>query len=132
MDARVGMVEQVVPISFAYDEDEPIKATFTYDTTDPYAVTVLFTTRQGDRQWAFARALVLEGLTRPAGDGDVHLEPAPDGQVYLDLYSDEGSTRLLCDRTSLTSFIDQMYASIPEGEESRYVQLDNWLADLCA
>ena len=132
MDARLATVEQMVPIRFAHNDYEPIMATFEYRWNDPYAVTAVFTTREGDCEWTFARDLLLRGLTAESGRGDVRVTPAPDGDVHLDLYSPEGSVRLTCDRTVITAFIDQVYASIPEGDETSYVQMDDWLAELCA
>lgn len=132
MDERLTTLEQVVPISFEYNEHEPIGATFVYRPTDPYAVTAVFTTKEGESEWTFARDLLLDGLSQPSGVGDVHVAPSVGGRVYLDLFSPEGSVRLSCDRTVVTSFVDQVYATIPEGEEAGHVEMDTWLADLCA
>lgn len=132
MDARVAFVEQTVPTRFADNVMEPITATFTYRPDDPYAATVLFTTRQGDSEWTFSRDLLRDGLSKSSGVGDVHVAPATDDQVFLDLRPPEGATRLVCDRAPITSFVARMFAAIPEGEEPGYAQMDNWLADLCA
>ena len=132
MDEQLTTVEQIVPISFEYNEREPITARFTYQLTDPYAVTAVFTTREGDSEWTFARDLLSDGLLQPSGVGDVHVAPSGAGQLHLDLFSPEGSVRLSCDCTLITSFMDQVYALIPEGEEPSYVQMDTWLAELCA
>ncbi|WP_331737497.1 SsgA family sporulation/cell division regulator [Streptomyces sp. NBC_00019] len=56
--------------------DLPLYCEFTYDTHDPLAITLVFDT-DGERpvRWAFSRDLLAEGMTAPAGEGDVVLWP---------------------------------------------------------
>ena len=55
----------------------PIEAELRYDATDPFAVTTVFMTGHSEVRWTFGRELLAEGLYEPAGDGDVHVWPAP-------------------------------------------------------
>src|SRR5687768_16792861 len=59
----------------------PVRADLNYDVTDPYAVQVCFHTGSGAAggdvvQWTFARQLLSDGVTVPAGEGDVQVWPS--------------------------------------------------------
>jgi hypothetical protein len=123
-------VAQLVPTWLASDPAADISATFMYRTDDPYAVIARFATCEGDNHWTFARELLLDGLTEAAGEGDVRVSPAQDQQIYIDLRAQDGTARLVCDRTALTWFVDQVFATIPEGEEPWYAPMDSWLAEV--
>ncbi len=53
-----------------------IDAVLDYRRSDPFAVAMTFVTGEGDLVWTFGRDLLAEGITTPAGDGDVHVAPA--------------------------------------------------------
>ena len=131
MGAGLMDVEQVVPTSSAANEDAAVTATFSYRVADPLAVTALFSTLDGEREWVFARDLLLDGLAFPSGGGDVLVSPVGGDQVHIVLVSPVGSARLVCDRTAITCFLDQVYALVPTDRESEYLKVDGWLAEFC-
>jgi hypothetical protein len=130
MNAHDAHVAQVVPTRLDRHQDEEISATFTYRADDPYAVTAVFSTREGDIWWSFARDLLLDGLTHATGDGDVKVCPISANEIGFKLESPDGAARLVCDRTTLLWFVDQIFAIVPAGEESCYFEMDTWLADV--
>ncbi|NUQ89124.1 MAG: SsgA family sporulation/cell division regulator, partial [Glycomyces artemisiae] len=57
-----------------------VPATFEYDAADPWAVRITFPGAGGDTatgvRWMVGRDLLLQGVTDPAGEGDVQLFPS--------------------------------------------------------
>ncbi|KUJ67881.1 regulator [Streptomyces albus subsp. albus] len=72
-------VQAEVTMSFVVSQDLSfrIPVELAYRANDPYAVEITFHL-PGDAPvtWAFARELLLDGLTGPTGEGDVHIAPA--------------------------------------------------------
>nr|MYU47859.1 SsgA family sporulation/cell division regulator [Streptomyces sp. SID7803] len=80
----------------------PVPARLTYRTEDPYAVHITFhITSDSPVYWTFARDLLVEGVFRPCGQGDVRIWPtkvdgnsvicvaltSPDGNALLEVPS---------------------------------------------
>ena len=80
-------------------------------------------------EWVFARDLLRDGLTIPSGSGDIHMFPVPQG-VVIDLLSPHGTARLLADARELAGFVDEVYETVADGDESPYIDLDDELARL--
>ncbi len=113
----------------------PVHATLHYDVADPYAVRISFRiARDGDAvAWTFARQLLTDGVTRPAGEGDVRTWPGSgeDGQlVCLSLTSPSGSALFELPVPEVVEFLTLTYAAVPTGDESGYVDLEAELAYL--
>ena len=72
-------VQAEVMMSFLVSEELSfrIPVELRYETCDPYAVRLTFHL-PGDAPvtWAFGRELLIDGVGRPCGDGDVHIAPA--------------------------------------------------------
>lgn len=107
----------------------PIAATLGYDPQrDPYAVTAGFAIGDAPVVWTFARDLLIDGLTEPTGDGDVHVWPAvdEDGQpvVALELNSPDGSALLQVRTSEVFRFVTRSLHSVPRGEEGNHLDLD--------
>ncbi|GAA3362487.1 hypothetical protein GCM10017744_053400 [Streptomyces antimycoticus] len=72
-------VQAEVTMTFLVSQDLSfrIPVELSYDSSDPYAVEITFHL-PGDApvSWAFARELLLDGLSRPTGEGDVRIAPA--------------------------------------------------------
>lgn len=120
----------------------PVPVRLEFEQTDPYAVHMTFTTAPGrEVRWVFARDLLLDGLLRPAGDGDVRIWPSPRGAtsdggsrdvVLLELSSPSGQARFETSATTIAHFLDQTLALVPSGTESALVDVDAALAALLA
>ena len=106
----------------------PVTAALRYTSQDPFAVTMVFLADgSAPVEWVFARDLLVTGVVRPTGVGDVHIFPAG-GSVVLDLVSPDGAARLVADAEVLTRFADDMLAAVPAGCEMDYIDLDLELA----
>ncbi len=113
----------------------PVRADLAYDVTDPYAVQVSFHTGSGTStdvvQWTFARQLLSDGVSVPAGEGDVQVWPSSaSGQsvVCLSLSSPSGRALFEVPLADLVEFLGRTYQAVPTGSESQYVDVDAELA----
>ncbi len=112
----------------------PVRADLDYDETDPYAVTVAFHTGAagGDVvQWTFARQLLSDGISVPAGEGDVQVWPSAGdtgAAVCLSLSSPSGRALFEVPLTGLVEFLGRTYQAVPTGGESGHVDVDAELA----
>jgi len=111
-----------------------VPTTFEYSSESPYAVTARFRTSDGDVQWVFGRDLLAEGLTGPAGEGDVTVWPSPgasgDDVVCLALESPSGGALLEADPLHVRGFLEDTYRLVPAGSESDLLDLDAEIAAL--
>lgn len=92
-----------------------------YEMRDPYAVRMTFHL-PGDAPvtWAFGRELLLDGLGRPSGDGDVHVSPAePDNLSDIHIRLQVGGDRALfrAGAAPLVAFLDRTDKLVPLGQE---------------
>lgn len=112
--------------------DVPTTVSFCVD--DPYAVTLVFHSSGGDVEWMFARALLLQGLAAPAGEGDVKVYPSIDEDAravtILDFCSPDGRLLAQADSHAVQAFLARTFALVPAGAESSYLDLDRLVADL--
>jgi hypothetical protein len=112
----------------------PVRASMTYDAADPYAVRIAFHTGTGDAvQWTFARQLLTDGVTSPAGQGDVRTWPATSERgpvVCLSLTSPSGSALFEVPVPELVEFLTMTYAAVPTGTEGDHVDVEAELAEL--
>ena len=114
----------------------PVRADLAYDVTDPYAVQVSFHTGAGTGsgavvQWTFARQLLSDGVSKPAGEGDVQVWPSTSGGsavVCLSLSSPSGRALFEVPLPDLVEFLSRTYDAVPTGSESEHVDVDAELA----
>jgi hypothetical protein len=130
MAGRVSEVRTAVTLRLvAPRNDVLVDASLRYDRDDPYAVHLSFPTSQGEGpiEWIFARSLVSDGLTVPAGEGDVRVWPSPDdltGPVYVELCSPSGRALFAVPRPVLAGFVARCHALVPPGDEADHLDLD--------
>ena len=117
-------------------EAASIGSDLVFDPSDPYAVTMVFRTVVQEVPWTFGRELLVAGRFEPTGDGDVHVWPcvSPDGRVVviIELCSPDGELLVQADSRSVDTFVAKMLTSVPDGQESAYVNFDDELAQLLA
>lgn len=114
----------------------PVLADLEYDVTDPYAVTVSFHTGSGTGsgdvvQWTFARQLLSDGVSVPAGEGDVQVWPSTGSSgavVCLSLSSPSGRALFEVPLGDLVEFLGRTYEQVPTGREGDHVDVDAELA----
>jgi hypothetical protein len=107
--------------------------TASYDVRDPYAVRLDFPVVGPDGHllnWVFGRALLDEGMSGPAGEGDVHVWPCGPDLVMLELCAEAGSALMALPARQLRAFLFLSYAEVPPGYESDYIEIDQLLHDL--
>jgi hypothetical protein len=113
----------------------PVRADVHYDVQDPYAVQVAFHTGSAGNgevvQWTFARSLLSDGVSAPAGEGDVQVWPstgATGAVVCLALSSPSGRALFEVPLAELVEFLGRTYQAVPTGSESAHVDVDAELA----
>ncbi|MFE0463512.1 SsgA family sporulation/cell division regulator [Kitasatospora sp. NPDC058965] len=104
-----------------------------YDPGDPFAVRLTFHL-PGDApvSWVFGRELLLDGISRPSGEGDVQIRPVGEelSQVRILLRSPDGDAQLRCAAPPLVAFLARADRLVPMGEEPAASALDAKLADI--
>ena len=115
-------------------EATSLESDLVFDPSDPYAVTMVFRTGVQEVRWTFGRELLVAGRFEPTGDGDVHVWPclSSDGRAVaiIELCSPDGELLVQADSRSVDTFIAKMLKSVPEGQESAYVNFDDELASI--
>jgi Streptomyces sporulation and cell division protein, SsgA len=130
MTGRVSEVRAAVTLRLVMPRAAAlVDASLRYDRDDPYAVHLSFLAPSGGDpiEWIFARSLASDGLTVPAGDGDVRIWPSPEdltGPVYVELRSPSGRALFALPRAVLAEFVDRSHEVVPPGDEADYVDLD--------
>ncbi|MER7998570.1 MULTISPECIES: SsgA family sporulation/cell division regulator [unclassified Streptomyces] len=114
----------------------PVPARLAYRTDDPYAVRVTFHIGSDSPvEWTFARELLVEGVFRPCGQGDVRVWPTKaDGRSVLcfALSSPDGDALLEAPSDAVYAWVERTLRIVPPGTEAARLGLDGELADLLA
>ncbi|WP_158717922.1 SsgA family sporulation/cell division regulator [Streptomyces sp. NRRL F-2664] len=116
----------------------PLLTRFSYSAEEPYAVRADFFDGVAVlASWQFDREMLVEGLSRPVGEGDVTFRPCSgDGgdEVRIGLRNHaeglEGQAVLFVGVGALTGFLDRTYDLVGEGEE--FLDLDALLQEFLA
>ncbi|MEU5213754.1 SsgA family sporulation/cell division regulator [Streptomyces sp. NPDC020742] len=120
----------------APDRSIPVPARLTYRSDDPYAVHVTFHIGSDTPvEWTFARELLVEGVFRPCGEGDVRVWPTKvDGRslVCLALDSPEGEALVEAPAAAVSAWLERTLRVVPPGTEHRHLGLDTGLSALLA
>ncbi|MER5934564.1 SsgA family sporulation/cell division regulator [Streptomyces sp. NPDC002054] len=113
-----------------------VPARLTYLTADPYAVHITFHAgSSAPVNWTFARELLVEGVFRPCGHGDVRIWPTKvDGRAVLcmALSSPDGDALLEAPAASVSTWLERTLRVVPPGSEAERLGLDEALAELLA
>ncbi|MFD3580690.1 SsgA family sporulation/cell division regulator [Streptomyces sp. NPDC058644] len=107
-----------------------IRAAFAYRSNDPFAVHVTFESPSDEPvTWAFARALLAEGLNGASGAGDVQVwtrETQNSGHrthcMFICLSVPEGTAVLQLRRSDLEKFLNRTRELIDYGQENLHTQ----------
>ncbi|MFE9925695.1 SsgA family sporulation/cell division regulator [Streptomyces sp. NPDC005774] len=118
------------------ERDVPVSARLGYRADDPYAVHIAFhTDSEQPVHWTFARELLIEGVFRPCGHGDVRVWPSKaEGRsvVLVALSSPDGDALLEVPTAQVSSWLERTLRVVPPGSESERLGLDDGLAALLA
>ncbi|WP_158702538.1 SsgA family sporulation/cell division regulator [Kitasatospora sp. MMS16-BH015] len=95
---------------------------------DPYAVLLDFGT--GRTEWILSREVLTAGLVGPAGEGDVHVEPADGGRVHVALGRGERVALLSLPADGLDRFLAETRELVPPGAEPGRIDWDLCIREL--
>ena len=114
----------------------PVPARLGYRSDDPYAVHITFhTTSEHPVDWTFARDLLVEGVFRPCGHGDVRVWPTKvDGRsvVLMALSSPDGDALLEAPVPQVSAWLERTLRVVPPGTEGGQLGIDGALDQLLA
>ncbi|WP_370151922.1 SsgA family sporulation/cell division regulator [Streptacidiphilus sp. EB129] len=114
----------------------PVPALLSYRANDPFAVHITFHLGQESPvTWVFARELLIEGVFRACGHGDVRVWPTRlNGRsvVCLALSSPAGDALLEAPAGAVASWLERSLRLVPPGREDAGLDVDGALADLLA
>ncbi|MEV8430712.1 SsgA family sporulation/cell division regulator [Streptomyces chartreusis] len=104
-----------------------------YETCDPYAVRLTFHL-PGDAPvtWAFGRELLVDGVGRPCGEGDVRVSPAGSetlGDVLIRLQVGADQALFRSSVAPLVAFLDRTDKLVPLGQEGALADFDAHLEE---
>ncbi|WP_329273968.1 SsgA family sporulation/cell division regulator [Streptomyces sp. NBC_01451] len=123
-------VQAEVMMSFLVSEELSfrIPVELRYETCDPYAVRLTFHL-PGDAPvtWAFGRELLIDGVGRPCGDGDVRISPADAdvlGEVLIRLQVGADQALFRSGAAPLVAFLDRTDKLVPLGQERSLADFD--------
>ena len=120
----------------AWGRTVDLSASFGYDPSDPWAVWITFRGASGRStepvRWAVGRDLLLQGITDPAGEGDIQLFPSVDengrAAVVMELRSPDGRLVTQMCSSELYRFLTRTLALVPVGTEQ--IDLDQLVDEL--
>ena len=111
-----------------------LDAVFEYDIRDPFAVWITFGSGASSIRWAMSRSLLAQGLTDPAGEGDLRRRPGLDeegsGVVVFEFHSPDGRFVAHAPTRDLYRFLTRTLATVPFGSESEHFDVDAIIDDL--
>lgn len=111
-----------------------LQSVLAYHHQDPFAISMTFLTPDESLTWTFGRDLLIDGLRKTTGDGDVCIAPAvsPTGQkvVLITLSSPDGRLILQARRSQIVEFVDRSLAVVPLGDEPQNLDIDALVSQL--
>ncbi|MFI2758255.1 SsgA family sporulation/cell division regulator [Streptomyces echinatus] len=114
----------------------PVPARLGYRSDDPFAVHIAFhITSEHPVNWTFARELLVEGVFRPCGHGDVRVWPTKvggRGVVLMALSSPDGEALLEAPAPQVAAWLERTLRAVPPGTEGGRLGLDDALDQLLA
>ncbi|MFD3995872.1 SsgA family sporulation/cell division regulator [Streptomyces sp. NPDC058548] len=114
----------------------PVPARLAYRTDDPYAVHITFHIGTDHPvNWTFARELLVEGVFRACGHGDVRIWPTKvDGRsvILMALSSPDGDALLEAPSAQVSAWLERTLRAVPPGTESERLGIDDGIAEILA
>ena len=135
---RPSVVERELELRLILSPEHgvPVPARLAYHSDDPYAVHVTFHIDSGHPvHWTFARDLLVEGVFRPSGHGDVRVWPTKaEGRsvVLMALSSPDGDALLEAPTPQVSAWLERTLRAVPPGTEGGQLGIDDGLAELLA
>ncbi|MER6910599.1 SsgA family sporulation/cell division regulator [Streptomyces sp. NPDC000594] len=112
----------------------PVPARLVYRTDDPFAVHITFHIGSASPvTWTFARELLVEGVFRPCGQGDVRIWPSrAEGRsvVLMALTSPDGEALMEAPSVAVSAWLERTLRVVPPGTERDRLDVDGGLEEL--
>ncbi|MET9564506.1 SsgA family sporulation/cell division regulator [Streptomyces tauricus] len=135
-DTAVVERELELKLVLSPERSIPVPALLSYRSDDPYAVHVTFHLGTDHPvSWTFARELLVEGVFRPCGHGDVRAWPTKvggRGVVLMALSSPDGDALLEAPAAQVSAWLERTLRAVPPGTEAARLGIDDGLAELLA
>lgn len=113
-----------------------VPACLTYRADDPYAVHIAFHAETPHPvHWTFARELLIEGVFRASGEGDVKIWPTMSGTravICMALSSPGGEALLQAPASAVSAWLERTLRVVPPGSEHSALKLEEALDSLLA
>lgn len=113
-----------------------VPAKLAYRSDDPFAVHITFHIGSDSPvNWTFARDLLIEGVFRPCGHGDVRIWPTKLdglGVICMALSSPDGNALLEASSTPVAAWLERTLRVVPPGTEQDQLSMDDGLNALLA
>ncbi|MET7284289.1 SsgA family sporulation/cell division regulator [Streptomyces sp. NPDC005573] len=136
MEHTVVERELELKLILSPERSVPVPARLMYRSDDPYAVHVTFhINSESPVNWTFARELLVEGVFRPCGQGDVRVWPTKsEGRsvVLMALSSPDGDALLEAPTPQVSAWLERTLRVVPPGTEGGQLGLDDALDQLLA
>ncbi|HEY9437449.1 MAG TPA: SsgA family sporulation/cell division regulator [Streptomyces sp.] len=132
----LNAVERELDVKLVLSTERSIRvpARLTYLAAEPYAVHITFHIgSESPVYWTFARELLVEGVFRPCGHGDVRIWPTRvDNRnvLFVALSSPDGNALLELPSAAVAAWVERTLRLVPPGRESELLGLDDALAVL--
>ncbi|NGO71184.1 SsgA family sporulation/cell division regulator [Streptomyces boncukensis] len=105
-----------------------------YRSDDPFAVHVVFHIGSASPvHWTFSRELLVEGVFRPCGQGDVRVWPTKVGSrdvICMALTSPDGDALLEAPSLPVSAWLERTLRVVPPGREREALEIDEGLSAL--
>ena len=128
--------ELTVSLVLGPERNVPVPALLIYRAEDPYAVHITFHLGQDTPvTWVFARDLLIEGVFRACGHGDVRVWPTRVEErsvMCLALSSPAGDALVEAPTGVFAAWLERCLRLVPAGREEDALDLDGALAALLA
>ncbi|MEV0925415.1 SsgA family sporulation/cell division regulator [Streptomyces spongiicola] len=114
----------------------PVPARLTYRGDDAYAVHITFHIgSERPVHWTFARELLVEGVFRACGEGDVRVWPTRDNgrkAIRIALTSPDGDALLEAPSAQVSAWLERTLRAVPPGTEAEHPGFEEELVELLA
>jgi Streptomyces sporulation and cell division protein, SsgA len=128
--------ELEVKLVLSPERSIPVPARLTYLADEPYSVHITFHIgSESPVHWTFARELLVEGVFRPCGHGDVRVWPTKsEGRsvVLMALSSPDGDALLEAPAAQVSAWLERTLRVVPPGTEGEQLGIDDALDQLLA
>ncbi|WP_330458099.1 SsgA family sporulation/cell division regulator [Streptomyces sp. NBC_00820] len=136
MEHTVVERELELKLILSPERSVPVPARLMYRSDDPYAIHVTFhINSESPVNWTFARELLVEGVFRPCGHGDVRVWPTKsEGRsvVLMALSSPDGDALLEAPTPQVSAWLERTLRMVPPGTEGEQLGIDDALDQLLA